>query len=178
MKRSALFVLAGALLLVGGFLGMVISPALAAGSIGQTGESPSSCLTCHQDQYLLYDSGKWYCLCPLQANCVYCHQGNPDSVRVESAHEGLVRDPLQHADEICRPCHGDDYPTYVEEFVGRAGALHTTGGAPHVFRRAQASPDVPVPAVLSGRGSLRPLGYALGAMLVAAFVLGRLRRAR
>jgi hypothetical protein len=59
-------------------LGLVgANPALA-----QEGDLPKdgTCIDCHQDQYQLYDSGKWYCLCKTNVRCTECHAGRKKTI--------------------------------------------------------------------------------------------------
>jgi thiosulfate/3-mercaptopyruvate sulfurtransferase len=38
-------------------------------------------------------------------NCIGCHGGVPEVEEMDTAHEGVVRDPLEESDHACRVCH-------------------------------------------------------------------------
>jgi hypothetical protein len=74
------------------------------------------CLSCHEDQYFLYDTGKWYCISERTEDCASCHGGNPWSLQEDEAHAGLVSHPTRNDGEICLQCHPQDAPAYIETF--------------------------------------------------------------
>lgn len=65
----------------------------------------NSCLTCHEDLYYLYDSGKLYCLTDHTDRCTNCHEGNAAVMKEEEAHIGLVTHPQENNGEKCLECH-------------------------------------------------------------------------
>jgi hypothetical protein len=80
-----------------------------------------TCKTCHEHRYYMYDSGKWFCLCEAPMHCVYCHDGNPESLVKETAHAGMVRFPARSQAERCQTCHGADYLVRLAAFEQNAG---------------------------------------------------------
>jgi hypothetical protein len=84
-------------------------------------ENDANCVACHEHQYYVYDSGKWFCLCEAPMHCVYCHGGRTDSMVKEIAHEGLVLYPTRNHSERCQTCHTEDYMSRVVTFEKVAG---------------------------------------------------------
>ena len=65
----------------------------------------NSCLTCHENQYYLYDSGKLYCLTDHTDRCTNCHEGNATVLKQEEAHLGLVIHPQEDNGKKWQECH-------------------------------------------------------------------------
>jgi hypothetical protein len=84
----------------------------------------STCIGCHENQYQLFDSGKWYCLCKTPVRCTECHGGRTDTVIQDLAHEGMIPNPLVDQAARCQGCHPNDYQERVEKFASIAG-IHT-----------------------------------------------------
>lgn len=83
------------------------------------------CVSCHEQQYYLYDEGHLFCLCGEPMHCVYCHEGRPDSPLKDVAHEGLVLYPAGNQAERCNKCHGDEYEDHLAEFASMAHDIST-----------------------------------------------------
>ena len=81
----------------------------------------SACATCHENLYLLHDTGKWYCNCKRRADCTVCHAGRADTYDEELAHQGLIANPIQDNPAACQSCHVDDYEEYIQRFALIAG---------------------------------------------------------
>jgi hypothetical protein len=90
-----------------------------------TPDNDANCVACHEHQYYLYDTGKWFCLCDAPMHCVYCHGGRTDSPVEDTAHEGLVLYPTRDQAERCRTCHTEDYLSRVVTFETVAGVSST-----------------------------------------------------
>jgi hypothetical protein len=90
-----------------------------------TPENDANCVACHEHQYYVYDSGKWFCLCDAPMHCVYCHGGRTDSQDKDIAHEGLVLYPSRNHAERCQTCHSEDYMSRVVTFASVAGISTT-----------------------------------------------------
>lgn len=90
-----------------------------------TPENDANCITCHEHEYYVYDSGKWFCLCDAPMHCVYCHGGRTDSSVEKVAHEGLVLYPTRGHAERCQSCHEEDYMSRVVAFSEKAGVSST-----------------------------------------------------
>ncbi len=128
-----------------------------------TGESDANCVTCHEHQYYVYDSGKWYCLCEASMHCVYCHGGRTDSNVEEVAHEGLVLYPTREHAERCQACHSEDYMSRVVAFESVAGVSPTQ--IPIITATPVATSIVP-----AGIASANPLLVRLGQFETWQFV--------
>ncbi len=87
----------------------------------QPPEKDTTCIACHQEQYTLYDQGKWYCLYESPVHCTDCHGGQLDTMIKEDAHEGLLTDPLVGNAALCQDCHPNDYQEHVAKFAQIAG---------------------------------------------------------
>jgi hypothetical protein len=91
----------------------------------ETPENDANCVSCHEHQYYLYDSGKWFCLCDAPMHCVYCHGGRTDTYVKELAHEGLVLYPTRDHAARCQTCHTEDYMSRAVTFASVAGISST-----------------------------------------------------
>jgi len=85
-------------------------------------QSPTpACLSCHEDQYYMYDSGCWYCITEARDRCVNCHAGNGDSMNKQEAHIGLISNPLGNGPDNCKTCHAEDTEKLVQEVISHTG---------------------------------------------------------
>ncbi len=100
----------------------------------ETPPPDSGCLTCHDNLYYLYDTGKWFCLCGTEMTCTCCHGGNPDALMGEDAHLGMVLYPTRNDAKPCQQCHPDDYEARVERFSEIAGVspIHSLPPTPTI----------------------------------------------
>jgi len=134
-----------------------------------TPENDANCVACHEHQYYLYDSGKWFCLCEAPMHCVYCHGGRTDSQVKETAHEGLVLYPTRNHAERCQTCHTEDYLSRVVAFTTVAGVSSTP------ISIITATPMEPIAATIEESPS-NPLYLRLGQLapwqLVGIGILG------
>jgi hypothetical protein len=90
----------------------------------QSGEQPPDddpCVTCHENLYMLHDTGKWCCLCALPMHCTCCHGGNPDTPDEELAHVGMVARPVKDDSTVCQDCHPEDHQARIETFASIGG---------------------------------------------------------
>jgi hypothetical protein len=108
-----------------GVLLLVLSFAISARAQEPTPVNDENCTTCHQNQYLVNDTGHWFCLCDAPMHCVYCHGGRTDTSDKKQAHEGLVRYPTSNESTRCLSCHDEDYQSRVEKLSKFIG-IHTT----------------------------------------------------
>ena len=94
-------------------------------ALAQTADPPpgsdENCTTCHEHEYYVYDTGKWFCLCEAQMHCVYCHGGRIDTTDKDLAHEGMVLYPTRDHAARCRTCHTEDYMARAVTFASVAG---------------------------------------------------------
>ena len=112
-------------IIITGLVILLLSQAYPVYAQEPTPENDANCVACHEHQYYLYDSGKWFCLCDAPMHCVYCHNGRTDTNNKELAHEGLVLYPTRHNAEGCRSCHPEDYLSRVVTFATVAGVSST-----------------------------------------------------
>lgn len=76
-------------------------------------QEDKGCLRCHSGIEEMHPG--------LELSCVFCHQGNPDSEKKESAHQGFSPNPsdLRVVEKTCGKCHSE----YVERVKK---SLHST----------------------------------------------------
>lgn len=85
-------------------------------------QEPPACLSCHENLYYNYDTGKHYCLTEAATRCVDCHAGDPQALDEETAHAGLVVHPILNGDiSRCQTCHPQDAQEHVDTFAELAG---------------------------------------------------------
>jgi hypothetical protein len=129
-KPLRLIGLGGALILVGilaSFQG--VTPARAA-SPAQT--STLACNTCHEDQYYLHDTGKWYCITEAKDRCVNCHGGNAEALTEDEAHVGLVANPFSDGGTRCQECHAEDTEARIQKVASYTGYHEAIPVEPYV----------------------------------------------
>lgn len=85
----------------------------------------NTCINCHEDQYYLYDHGKWYCLNETKVGCTECHRGRAETPVKEAAHAGLIANPLVNDAAVCQTCHPEDYQARVQTYASVAGIRPT-----------------------------------------------------
>ncbi len=90
-----------------------------------TPPNDANCVACHEHEYYLYDSGKWFCLCDAPMHCVYCHGGRTDTMDKTISHTGVVLYPTANHAERCQKCHPADYTERVVTFASIAGISNT-----------------------------------------------------
>jgi hypothetical protein len=112
-------------MMISGLIVVLFSLAIPAQAQESTPENDANCVACHEHQYFLYDSGKWFCLCDAPMHCVYCHGGRTDTSTKELAHEGLVLYPTREHAARCQTCHTEDYMSRVVTFASVAGISST-----------------------------------------------------
>ena len=103
------------------FIGILANVRGATVVYAQLPMATSSCITCHEDQYYLYDSGKWYCVSEAQERCVNCHAGNFNTLNKEEAHTGLIAKPLSDGGQRCQTCHAQDTEMLIQKTISLTG---------------------------------------------------------
>ena len=81
------------------------------------------CKQCHEQQYYLYDTGKWYCQCKAPMTCVHCHSGNGQETNADLAHKDMLANPFTNGAAVCKNCHKEELQARVNEFVARRGQV-------------------------------------------------------
>jgi hypothetical protein len=136
----------GILLILGASIGLMADTSPAKAQI-EMSDNDDSCISCHENLYLLHDTGKWYCLCETKARCTFCHGGEAGTLDEQAAHLGMIANPTQNTQAVCKSCHPDDYQARVATFISRAGVGASpcpTKAAP-VALSAAAPPESPAP---------------------------------
>ena len=157
--------LVGAALLVPGGTSLALAQ-------DETVPEDTACKTCHEDQYYLFDSGKWYCLNETKVSCTECHGGNPGSATKECAHQGLIASPLANDAAVCQDCHPDDYLSKVQTFASVAGIRPT----PRPYSTSTPSTTVSTSVESAGgskllRGLLPGAWQAVGLLFLGTFFM-------
>lgn len=126
----------------------------------------NSCLTCHEDQYYLHDTGCWYCMTDAHKDrCVDCHEGDPAALMEEAAHIGLIKHPQENDGAKCLECHN---PEEKEEMMATFEAAY--GGFDTVVKAEAYTPTHFVktgfPAVVEANPLVEYAGWlVLGVLL-------------
>lgn len=81
-----------------------------------------TCISCHEDLYFLYDTGKWYCLRDAPMSCSDCHGGDPTAVTQVKAHLQRTVHPIINDDITkCYECHPQQGVERAQMFGDVAG---------------------------------------------------------
>lgn len=117
ITASAL-VCASALLLLAAFLQVSTAHAQEPVPLSEN----SNCVVCHQNLYLLHDTGNHFCLCESPMTCVDCHGGDPMAFTKEAAHAFRQPHPVVGEDTSrCQTCHPDASAARAAIFDQKAG---------------------------------------------------------
>lgn len=102
-----------------------------------------TCISCHEDLYLLHDTGNWFCLKESPMTCVDCHGGDPNTLVKDLAHADRTPHPILNEDvSKCQKCHPDQYSERVQMFSKTAGVSKILVAAP--YKPAYSSESIPV----------------------------------
>ncbi|MBK8418091.1 hypothetical protein [Candidatus Villigracilis saccharophilus] len=104
-----------------------------------TDATPNSCLTCHENLYYLYDTGKLYCLTDHADRCVNCHEGNAAVMKKKIAF-GIDCSPWENNGEKCLECHKQ------QDAQTRLAIFESEGGFGTVIKAEVYTPPVAVAA--------------------------------
>ncbi len=165
-KPVRLIALALGILLMVGFLAGVQSVTVVRAQ-SSTSVSSSACMSCHEDQYYLYDTGRWYCVTEAQERCVNCHTGNVDTLNKQEAHTGLIANPLSDGGQHCQTCHAQDTETYIQNVTSQTGYHAPLEVEPYIPLAANA---LPLSSLLSSEQTT-PFWFAPAAIVVFLFWL-------
>lgn len=131
----------------------------------------SSCLTCHENLYYLYDTGKWFCLNQSDMHCVYCHGGDDTALDQTAAHQHRTAHPIIGDNTAtCQTCHVDSCAEHVQLFDRVAGISDDIRVA-SPFKPVSTVAEAPPAVVTESAPSSLPWLLA-GLALVAAGVGG------
>lgn len=85
-------------------------------------EASDNCVKCHENLYLLHDTGNWYCLMEAPMTCTECHGGDPGALTQEEAHLGRAAHPVVNEDiSKCQECHPEECDERMDMFDQVAG---------------------------------------------------------
>ena len=144
---------------------------LAVSAQGETPVPQTACTTCHENLYLLHDTGKWYCSCKRRADCTVCHSGQADTFDEDLAHQGLIANPIQDNPAACQSCHGEDYEDYIKRFALIAGVSQPPPSGPTYV---PASLDIEARSKPSGALVFVGKSYAAWQLIGMGLVVGLL----
>ena len=131
-KRSMVLAALAALILIALFTVPFTQSARAQIQHPPTIESNDNCLNCHENLYLLHDTGNWYCLHEAPMTCTQCHGGNPGALTQAEAHTGRAAHPIINEDiSKCQECHPEKCYERVELFSQVAGIDEVFVAAPY-----------------------------------------------
>ena len=88
-----------------------------------TPQAEPKCISCHENLYLLHDTGKWFCLNEeTSMTCTGCHGGDPAALTKEAAHINRAAHPIINENASkCSECHPEQSSERVEIFAREAG---------------------------------------------------------
>jgi phosphate/sulfate permease len=92
-------------------------------AVAQCEDPEPSCCTCHTTAHPVFEQGEWHTIHARKECCRSCHGGNDRAQDEETAHVGIVLNPLTDTYTACHQCHPDDYQQRADRF---AVALHIT----------------------------------------------------
>jgi hypothetical protein len=138
-----------------------------------TPPADSGCITCHENLYYLHDTGNSFCLCAEQMSCTCCHGGNPQALKEDEAHAGMVLYPASDNASTCQKCHPADYQSRVEKFASVAGisAIHPPSPTSTAVAQIAMNPVENPPTWALSMRLLEPWRLAGLGMLTVALVL-------
>jgi hypothetical protein len=97
----------------------------------------NNCLNCHENLYLLHDTGNWFCLRESPMACSVCHAGDPTALTMHQAHQSRTAHPVVNEDITrCQACHQEAAVERVHTFHALAG-IHSVISSPDVFIPAE-----------------------------------------
>ena len=132
------------LMIYAGMLAILLFASFIATPVAAQGTPPPEecqCKQCHEQQYYLYDTGKWYCQCKSPMTCVHCHGGNGRETNADLAHKDMSANPFVNDAAVCRECHKEESQAHVDEFVARAGAAMPVAAMDQpAFQTAESQP--------------------------------------
>lgn len=97
-----------------------LSPEAAAAQCGDT-PAASSCYTCHEESYPVFETGEWHQIHARKDCCWNCHGGNTQTMDKDLAHLGMTLQPLENTYTDCYACHPNDYSERAERFGAALG---------------------------------------------------------
>jgi hypothetical protein len=157
--------------------GIILWAASAMPVHAQCGDIPpnSSCITCHEKDYPVFDQGEWHMLHGRKDCCAQCHGGNCSTMDKELAHQGIVANPLEDIYTNCYHCHPDDYQDRAGRFALALGISPNSRPTPTrvAVVAAVEHPLLVMPqATLPAESSRAGLGAFLGVISLLILALG------
>lgn len=151
-------------------------------AVAQCEDQKPSCCTCHATAHPVVDQGEWHAIHARKECCRSCHGGNDQAQDKETAHVGIVLNPLTDTYTSCHACHPDDYRQRAERF---AVVLHVTPMSSEpltqtvAFQPPSSIPPIKLPTATGpiGTSSVNPWLWAL-VVIVATLLIGLLAISR
>lgn len=142
------------------------------GSVAYNREE-STCLSCHENLYYLYDTGKWFCVAQAPMRCVNCHGGDPTALDQAAAHLSRTAHPIINGDTTtCQHCHVGDCAEHVQQFDRIAGISQNIKAATSMRPVSAALEPTTKPAASEWNPII--LLWSLGGVALLAACLGGL----
>ena len=147
-------------------------------AVAQCEDQKPSCCTCHATAHPVLEQGEWHAIHARKECCRSCHGGNDQAQDKETAHVGIVLNPLTDTFTSCHQCHPDDYRQRAERF---AVVLHVTPMSSEpvtqtvAFQPPSSVPPIKLPMTSGpiGTASVNPWLWAL-VVIVATLLIGLL----
>jgi hypothetical protein len=103
----------------------------------------SSCYTCHEETYPVFESGEWHQIHARKDCCWNCHGGNTQTMDQDLAHQGMTVQPLENTYTDCYACHPNDYAERAERFGAALGiAPVNQAPTPQAYRPSAPNEDL------------------------------------
>ena len=105
---------------------MITAWAMTPGPVAaQCGAYPpaSSCYTCHEQDYPVFEAGEWHEIHARKDCCWNCHGGNTQTMDKDLAHKDMILQPLKNTYTDCYACHPSDYSERAERFGAALGIV-------------------------------------------------------
>jgi hypothetical protein len=142
--------------------------------VAQCEDQKPSCCTCHATAHPIANEGEWHNIHARKECCRACHGGNDQAQDKETAHVGIVLDPLADTYLSCHACHPDDYRQRAEVF---AVALHVTPQSSEpltqtvVFQPPNSVPPINLPGAATPMSTTSPKPWLWALVVMVAVVL-------
>jgi len=163
-------VLIGSLITLAIGLLMLFAPQAA---VAQCEDQKPSCCTCHATAHPVTDQGEWHVIHARKECCRACHGGNDQAQDKDTAHVGIVLNPLTDTYTACHQCHPDDYGQRAQVF---AAALHITPQSNEPTPRPAVAASTPPPMILTplpkATTDVTPVGGWLVVPVTALLAIG------
>ncbi len=142
--------------------------------VAQCEDPKPSCCTCHATAHPVTDQGEWHTIHARKECCRACHGGNDQAQDKDTAHVGIVLNPLADTYTACHQCHPDDYRQRAEVF---AAVLHVTPQSSEpltqtiAFQPPSNNPSIKLLATTTPISTANPTPWLWALVIIVAGVL-------